>query len=273
MHNVFFIYVKEIFLVFHQTYQSNWRRPPSTYEDRNLLIYVVSGTAECTVNGVPYSYQKGDVLWLRTGDIYSAYVKELPWEYIAIYFTLYQEFDSSAFTDVWNPVFRLNDSRRLKILFHNAKRLYIQKKFGYLIEIDIQLRTILSLLIQERKQELEQKNTPSLLQPAMDFIFANYLKQTITVKELSKLCHVSSRHFSRLFLEKYQTSPIEFIQNLKLQRAKNLLESTTLSISEIAMQTGFSDIFYFSKLFKKVEGLSPSQYRKLFHKRTIKRKK
>ncbi len=258
----FFIPVKEISLVLHEMYPKNWSHPADTYCGRNLLIFVLNGSAECTINGIPYAYQKGDVVWLRTGDVYASHSAALPWEYISIYFSLYEEFDSSEFTDEWNPIFHPKDFNAMKILFQKVQKIYIKKNFGYLLHLNAELMTIFSLLVNEKRKEMEQKRTPPLLKPALDFIYTNYLKQNICVSELSRLCLISPRHFSRLFRNTYHTSPIDFVNDLKLQRAKNLLESTSLSVTEIASEAGFSEIFYFSKLFKKMEGLTPSEYRK-----------
>lgn len=58
---------------------------------------------------------------------------------------------------------------------------------------------------------------------------------------------------------------IDYVNRLRIEKAKNLLYSTTLSIKEIGFQVGFSDEKYFMKVFKKLEGLSPSQYRHAFY--------
>ncbi|MDO5479350.1 MAG: helix-turn-helix transcriptional regulator, partial [Clostridia bacterium] len=66
----------------------------------------------------------------------------------------------------------------------------------------------------------------------------------------------------RIFKSAAKTSPIKYINYLRLEKAKNLLSESSLKVSEIAVQVGFSDSFYFSRLFKKETGVSPASFKK-----------
>ena len=76
--------------------------------------------------------------------------------------------------------------------------------------------------------------------------------------------YLDEAYFSRLFKEKTGLSPKQYLLNVRLKRAKELLSETVYPIKEISTATGFSDPLYFSKLFLKKEGISPSLYRKQF---------
>ena len=91
----------------------------------------------------------------------------------------------------------------------------------------------------------------------------NLHRQTSTA-ELAKFCGWSESHFSAVFLRQTQCSPWIFLTRLRLQRACEQLESTDLSIAEIAANTGFSDPFYFSRVFSRHFGISPSSYRSTY---------
>jgi Transcriptional regulator containing an amidase domain and an AraC-type DNA-binding HTH domain len=67
--------------------------------------------------------------------------------------------------------------------------------------------------------------------------------------------------FRKIFKETTGLSPNQYHLNLRLDKAKDLLTSTNLTINEVAYQTGFDSIFYFSRLFKKKNGLPPKEYR------------
>lgn len=88
------------------------------------------------------------------------------------------------------------------------------------------------------------------------------LKSNVRVKELADLVHLSVSHYSRLFAEKTGYSAIDYFNQLKIQRACRLLDITELSITNVSQDIGFLDPFYFSRLFKKVMGISPQNYRK-----------
>ena len=83
----------------------------------------------------------------------------------------------------------------------------------------------------------------------------------LTMAELAQMCGVSETYFRRIFLNAKGCSPIDYINNLKLSRAKELLGSGMYSISEVAEQSGFHDESYFSRFFKKQTGVAPSKYK------------
>jgi len=80
------------------------------------------------------------------------------------------------------------------------------------------------------------------------------------LNDIAKICGISEGHFRRLFKEYSGYNPVEFRQIYRLKKAKQLLLSGTYSISEIAEELHFSDIYHFSKSFKKAFGVSPNKY-------------
>lgn len=88
------------------------------------------------------------------------------------------------------------------------------------------------------------------------------LSSTVQVRELAATYNMSTAHFIRSFKEAYGTTPTNYRILCQIMQAKNLLSDTELSIGAIAEQCGFSDAFYFSRIFKKHAGLSPSLYRR-----------
>ena len=83
----------------------------------------------------------------------------------------------------------------------------------------------------------------------------------ISAEKLSELCGVSYEYFRRTFHRFYNCSPVKYINNLKLTRAKELLKSGMYTVSETAILSGFSDLSHFSRFFKANVGVLPSDYR------------
>ena len=89
----------------------------------------------------------------------------------------------------------------------------------------------------------------------------NNFRKPLQLKELAEKASLSPRHFSRIFKNNYNTSPIEYIIQLRIKHACKLLQTTQMNITKIAMDCGFSDSNYFTRQFKKMKGITPSQYR------------
>lgn len=81
---------------------------------------------------------------------------------------------------------------------------------------------------------------------------------------MSQLSHISQRTLQRRFITATGFSPTVYLQRLRIQKAKEQLETTQQSIDQIAFQVGYEDLSAFRKRFKQWLGLSPSEYRKRF---------
>lgn len=112
---------------------------------------------------------------------------------------------------------------------------------------------------------VERLSVPPNLRRAISFIRTNYT-QTITLSDLCRVSAVSPQQLIRYFKEGLNTTPIRYINELKINRAKELfLTHPELSSSEIASELGFSDSHYFSRLFKNISGESPSDFKHRVH--------
>ena len=92
------------------------------------------------------------------------------------------------------------------------------------------------------------------------YISAHY-RDKITVRTLAELLHLSESAFYLLFKKHFGVSPMTYVNNYRLSMASLLLHDPDISIREAAERAGFSDPFYFSKIFKKKFSVSPSRYR------------
>jgi len=88
-----------------------------------------------------------------------------------------------------------------------------------------------------------------------------HLNQPLQVAKLAQAAHTSPSHFFALFKRWAGCSPIDYFIHLRMQRAGQLLATTTRSVKEIAADLGYDDPFYFSRVFKSIHGVAPSDYR------------
>ncbi len=118
---------------------------------------------------------------------------------------------------------------------------------------------VLSLL---RQAAVAQKGMDQgVLQKTAEYIKNNYAS-SITVDELASNVNMSASNFHSVFKKQSGTSPIAYVNGFRLSLASELLVQTYLPIAQIAADVGIPDSLYFSKLFRKIYGMTPTQYRR-----------
>ena len=98
------------------------------------------------------------------------------------------------------------------------------------------------------------------MQKANEYIIENYKNPDFNYKELCHATGLEYAYFSELFKKTFKMSPVRFVTKMRIDYAKELLVTNRRSVSEIAEMCGFSNLYYFSNVFKKQTGFSPSQY-------------
>lgn len=115
-----------------------------------------------------------------------------------------------------------------------------------------------------QKKVFAPKGKLSSIQLHQVIDYANsHINQNIGLAELAKQLNISSFHFIRLFKQTVGISPYQFILQLKIERAKQLMQQSRFSLTEIAYELGFMDQAHFSNAFKKATGVAPFQFRKM----------
>jgi len=105
------------------------------------------------------------------------------------------------------------------------------------------------------------------LTPALNYIDSHLGEQTRLAK-LAKLAAYEKTYFSTLFKQLFAASPIQYIQNKRIEKAKSLLRNTNMKLEAVAQELGFKDAFHFSKTFKKITKEPPGEFRKRISKIT-----
>ena len=122
----------------------------------------------------------------------------------------------------------------------------------------LQLCTILSRLYQDYGED--HSSDVIKLATAVAYIEKNFCNE-ISLAGLAHMSGYSERQFNRLFKSAFSTSPSLYITNLRLQKAQLLLKNSSQTIGEISWNCGYSDQNYFSRIFKKYIGLTPTEYK------------
>lgn len=113
-------------------------------------------------------------------------------------------------------------------------------------------------------EEVLKKNR--IVEIAQKYIEENF-ENNVTLAETAKSCHVSASHLSRLFIKETGEGFSVFLSNIKIEKAKEWLETEEWSVSDIGYRLGFNETGYFIRTFKKKVGMTPGMYRK--HRRSV----
>lgn len=125
----------------------------------------------------------------------------------------------------------------------------------------ILLQLVSRFLTPEIFKHKEVSHIPAKILNAISYIQLN-LHQELSVTNLAERANQHTDYFSRLFQQYTGERPLKYIHEKRIERAQYLMVTTQMTYAEIAIQTGFENIFYFSKIFKKITGMSPGNYKK-----------
>ena len=262
MNEAYNFYVQDITQALERQTTAGWSNKVLARKERYTIVFVISGDAWCSMEDTTYSITEGDV-FVFSGEhvrIPRANPKN-PWHFISICFWLAST-DGSAFSLFSAPVEQFHNIPNFtREKFKKLVSVWTIRSKTYMLVCRTLMQDILCDLIQLQAVSLHRASKLHKISAAQQYIAKNYDKQ-ITIDELAKLCSLSPSHFRKSFKEIVGMSAIQYTIYIRINKARELLEMSSANISEIAAQTGFSDVFYFSKMFKKMTGYSPMRYAK-----------
>ena len=204
-------------------------------------------------SGETLSVKKGELIFFPKGSNYSIVVAAES----DMYCINFQTSDNATPTPF---VLRPKHTDEIFTAYQEAEKAWRLNKAGVQFKCKAELYKIFYALYKEYAQPYVPESKQSLLSPALEYIHKHYTEELINVEQLSRLCGISYEYFRRLFHQFYGDSPVKYINELKLKRAKELLSSGLYSVSDAALQSGFTDVSFFSRYFKKRVGVPPSLY-------------
>jgi AraC family transcriptional regulator of arabinose operon len=144
-------------------------------------------------------------------------------------------------------------------IYYNLEKGYGDDTLRY---VNMIFYHFLSSMIYEDMFNREKKElTPGVVEAAIKLMQDN-IQKIVTLNEMASFSKLSVTHFSSLFRKKTGHSPIEYFNHLKIQKACQYLSFTKMTVKELAFHLGVEDQYYFSRMFTRLMGISPSEYRK-----------
>lgn len=246
----------------HAEHDSNWYEVKSKNE--YALWLIKSGSLQIKYKEQSYILNQGELFLFYPDTLYHASSNEgctftfihfdaiIGRNYHALHFyPFYGKYSSKVISPYFN------------VLLESAKSFQQHHTFS---DMEIQGATMLFLsnLMRERYSEeksnhlVSSKSTLARLQPVLVYI-NHHISEAIYVKELAETINLSEKYFISFFTKAMGVTPTHYVIQVKMKKALEYLNEQSYSVKEVASMTGYSDIYVFSKAFKKIYGVSPSK--------------
>lgn len=238
-----------------------WHLTDHTNKDFYILAYAKSGKAFYSFGGEVTHIKKGTVIFVRQNQTYSARSDpENPWHFNSVAFSLdFLDESSRILLEELPNIFTSSDSSRMAENFTELYRIWFAKGAGYLIKCRSLILDILYILLSDEFRRGKASAHYAKIEQLVDMMRENFDK-SYSLEELCALSGLSSSHFRMLFKEMTGMTAVQFQNRLKIDRAKDLILSCNCNVTEAAHAVGFNDVYYFSRMFRKLTGKNPSEY-------------
>lgn len=254
---------------------------PWHWHEEMEIGYIEEGSAEILTANKTYCLEKGDAYFTNTNALTAMRCKEGSSCTIVISHIFHSVILSGHFRSVFEkkyvePVLKNKNIEMIEIKGISGRQKEILRGLRRLTDLqaeenkEFQTRNLLSdiwlLLIEEIREAEEMGISVKLIsreriQTMMAYIKQHYAEK-ITLDEIAASALVSKRECLRCFRDVIQKTPIEYLMDYRIAMAEKLLKSTDKPITEIALETGFSNSAYFGKVFKNIRTMTPGEYRK-----------
>lgn len=247
------------------------------------VIYMQEGNIFANVEGKEYYMSEGDILFIFNDQIHSFYASSSNDAIVVgIKFNLSRlEITSSTTPKLYDLLLiakEKNANVRFNIqnnkesmwpsLFAICKEELSAKQIGFDIVVHAHLCLFVTELIRKWSEEGVDFTTPSGYKHKDDINIRNileyideHLDENLKVEELAKRCNMSYSNFAKCFKEMYGRSCKEHLELLRVEKSDQLLISTDMSLSDIAVELGYSDLSHFIRIYKKYKGTTPGKKR------------
>lgn len=231
-----------------------------------ILIYCVEGLGEIRIKGNVQALPADHFFIIPAGMVHAYRSDEQnPWSIYWIHFAgskseAFSRFACQPLPIERNKTSRINDRIDLfSEIFRNLDRGFALETLEYVNQCLPHLLASFTHLSQFRLIKESGEKDP--VTQSINFML-EHLTHKLKLEDIAAETGLSASHFSRLFVNRTGHSPIDYFIQLKIQRACRLLDNSGWTIADVSREMGFDDQFYFSRVFRKVMGMSPAEYRK-----------
>lgn len=243
------------------------RKISRTLQHHELLL-IIGGKGSFTLDRKKYPVRDGLLFYIRAGLPHTIEIDEAePIYFYSVHFSYVSiGYDDGAWSIGKAPdglplpqVRALPNGYLVEDAFRRLTSAWSAKQPGYepLARAGLQ-QLLYEIFVQVKRQH--QNHAVTLKVEKVIQHMREHLGERLTLAELSDLVHLSTYYLTRVFKQATGYTVIEYFNKLKMDKAKELLVDGDKKIKEVALQLGFADEFYFSRTFKRIEGVSPSEF-------------
>ena len=224
--------------------------------DNNELIFHFSGHTHVYFDDIVLETVPNSIRFLPQGNLKRYDVeRHRAGECIDVFFKTDRPISECAF------VLDVKNNEKIGMLFKKLFATWVGKNDGYYFE---SVSLLYKIFAEIQRDDYVSKQHYFKIKPAIDAIHDRFLHEELAIKELAALCGVGESYFKRLFKEKYGMPPKRYVIQLKINYACELLRLGRYSVTQIAEQCNFSDVYFFSRQFKEYMGVTPTQFCKKY---------
>jgi AraC-like DNA-binding protein len=240
-----------------------WKFDRLVNHEYYVIAYCKAGEAAYRIGGNEVLVTKGDLLFFPNGLIRSAISNpNHPWAFYSVSFDI--RFDNGNVPELFDGfghLARTPHLHKLPSLFDELNLVWTGKQNGYKVKCKSVIMDILYALIKEGDRKGHGTAHYNAIERTNHMILSHY-RDHFSIEDLAKLSGLSPSHFRLLYKKITGMTAVQFQNNVRINKAKDLLLSGECNVTEAALSVGYQDIYYFSRLFKKLTGEPPSEYLK-----------
>ncbi len=229
-----------------------------THPNYDTFLYITEDTSIWTFEDSSYTLNPGDIFFIPKNSKYS---RSLVTGHAGF---IYLDFFFDIPKDVVLSPMLISDFKDVHDLFFKLCRTWSARGLGYYsASLSIIYKIYSKIIFHSDHPYLSQKKR-RLLEDVQNTFTEKCIDPSFSVRDFIKKMGISETHFRRIFKTSYNMSPNQYLIFLRINRAKELLETGDQSIEEISELSGFASSSYFSRLFKERTGFSPYEFRVKF---------
>lgn len=223
----------------------------------DAFVYVISGS--CTYrfdDKTEFKVTAGDVFYLPYQSIYTMYIHTDDYKFI------FCDFEFAEPSARRSALYSHQDLKNVDSLFFKLLNRYRASANNSYIECMSILYSIYGLLQQDTQKSYLGKSNETKMIEARRYIDESFNLPEFSITLLAERIEMSEVYLRKLFRAQYGISPSKYLISVRIKNAKKLMKYPFFTLEECAMQSGFSSLQYFCRLFKKEAGISPGKYRR-----------